>query len=198
MSRPHKAVFEVSPEIIEWLNHNLTPLEQQVFMHYRGVQRLVRLVDQVEEGRLPKYAALSALRDYNEEHKSCVTYEEIRDRSPNYIFSDIGDWVAYLDNPYATNLVISGDYDEPSKAFENAHPDICWIVLWLPSENVVVVYRSPYQALRRPLNTDEFEENLSDGLEPGTTPTYTFPPSLLAAINTVDPEEVLYHQPRWS
>lgn len=193
-----KSVYPITAELIEWLNHTLVPMEEAVFHHYRGIRRLVQLVDRAEKGTIPKYAALSAIRDYNEAQHTCLTYAEIRDRSPNYIFTDFGQWAAYLDNFQAANRIIASDYDDPGDAFENAHPDISWIVLWLPSDGVAVVYRSPHTA-RRDIHDEE--AGLADGLTPGGFRAYTLPPELEASLGLSDPEEILGHHPHnqsWS
>jgi hypothetical protein len=189
------SVYEVTPEIIEWLNHNLSPLEQAVFNHYRGIQHLVRLVDKVELGRAPRYAALSALREYNARKSTSITYEEVRDRCPTYIFSDLGEWAAYMDNVQAANRILSGDFDDPMEALENAPPDINWIVLWLVSEGVVVVQRSPHTGNRE---YQDDEAALAAGVVRGPFPSYVLPPGIEAAMDTADPEEILYIPQNWS
>ena len=183
-----KSVYDITAELIEWLNHNLVPLEESVFVYYQGIRRLVSLVDRVEAGQMPKYAALSAIRDYNESEGSILTYDEIRDRSQEYIFSDFGQWAAYMDDEAAARSVIGNRYADPGEALEKADPDISWIVLWIPSNNIAVVYRSPFHAYRAELDPDM---GLAAGLERGDHPAYTLPPDLEAALGWSDPEEIL-------
>lgn len=188
-----KSVYDITAELVEWLNHNLVPLEESVFVHYQGIRRLVNLVDRAEAKEMPKYAALSAIRDYNEQEGSFVTYEEIRDRRQDYIFSDFGQWAAYMDDEAATRSIIGSHHTDPNAALENADPDISWIVLWIPSNSVAVVYRSPFQAYREVLEEDL---DLAAGLSRGTHPAYTLPPDLEAALGWSDPEEILSHHYR--
>lgn len=160
--------YTPAPEIIEWMNHNLVPIEAGVFRHYRGIINLVRLVDAAEEGEMPKYAALAAIRNYNATHRTDVTYEEIRSRSTTFILADIGEWAAYVDDAAATNRVVSGSYDDPLEALENADPDISWTVLWLPNKNEIIVLRSPY-------------------IEHGA---YVLPPEVVASVGSISNGDV--------
>lgn len=190
-----KSVYVITAELVEWLNHSLIPMEQSVFNYYRGIRHLVSKVDRAERGVFPKYAALSAIRNYNEEHRTNLTYEEIRDRCSDFIFSDFGQWAAYMDDARAANLIIGSDHDDAGEAFENAHPDIRWIVLWLPSDNVAVVYRSPHVG-RRQMYDEEL--GLAEGLSRGGLEAYTLPPEVEASLGWSDPEEILTHTPHWS
>ena len=184
-----KSVYEITPEIIEWLNHNLFPVEESVFVHYRGIIDLVDIVDKAEAGAIVKYAALSAIREYNEENDAALTYEEIRDRSPTYIFSGAGEWAAYVDSPYATQLLVLGEHDDPDMALSHAHPDINWLVVWLPQDECVVVYRSPHRG-HRALAYEE-EEGVVEGLSKGPHEAYVLPPEIEASLGWGDPREIL-------
>ena len=160
--------YDVAPEILEWLNHNLSPLEGSVFRHYRGIINLVRVVDAAERGDSSMFMALAAIRSYNEDYGTSITYDEIKERSSTYVFSEIGDWVAYTESQEASNAIVTGEDDDPLEALTNADPDILWIVLWLPKNEEIIVLRSPY------------EQNGH----------YTLPPEVEASVGSMKAEEL--------
>jgi hypothetical protein len=184
-----RSVYPTTVELMEWLNHALVPMEQPVFEHYRGIKHLIRIVDRAEAGLLPEYAARSAIRDYNEEHCTLLTYDEIRDRCTSYVFADFGQWAAYLDSIQAQEAIIAGAYDDPEEAFTHAPTDINWIVLLLPSNHVVVVYRSPHIGYKAIYDEDT---HTVEGLSRGIHASYTLPPQIEASLGWADPEEITH------
>jgi len=185
--RPMKSIYPMFPELLEWLNRNFNPLEQSVFEHYRGIKHLVNVVAKAEDGSLPRYCALSALRDYNEEHGTSIEYNEVKFLEPTYIFSEIGEWVAYTDSKYASDLIVLGEYDDAADAFNNPEEDISWLIVWLSRDAVAVVYRSPYTASRETL--PDFED-VTDGLKPGDDAAFVLPPEIEASLGSCDPDEI--------
>ena len=184
---PWKSVYPETPSVVDWMSHRLLPIEQRVFAHWRGIYHLVRMVRDVEDiglGPRGKYAALSAIKEYNDDHGTCLTYNEVRDLNDNYIFSGAGDWAVFTDNKLA---LVLGEYDDPDEAFYFAPSNVLWVVLWLVQDQTVVVYRSPHTAYRERLNDNDF---VSDGLclscsdyeKPGTVQAYTLPADIEGSI----------------
>jgi len=186
-----RSVYPVTIEIMEWMNHTLVPIEEPVFNHYRGIHHLVRVVDRAAAGHIPEYAAFEQIEDHNQEYGTSLTYEEILTRSSTYIFHDLGQWAAYVDDLNAQNSILSGNFDDPDEVFSNAAPDINWIVLLLTSDEVVVVYRSPHIGYRECYDA---EHNLAEGISEGTLPAYTLHPQLEAALGWLDPAEIIQQQ----
>lgn len=182
-----KAAYALTPEIAEWLNHNLFPVEDFIFRHCRTIARLVRMVDAVEAGEMNRYAADSAIRTHNQERGTAVTYEEVRDRTTTFLFTDIGEWAAYVDSPLAGNSILTGDDDDPIKAFENADPDINWIVLWLIQKGIVIVYRSPFIGGR----AEDEGGALTVGIEKGDIQSYVLDPETEASIGWGNIDEIM-------
>jgi len=189
-----KTVYKMTPEILEWVSHTLVPIDAAVFRYHRGIIKLTRQVDRVEAGRLPKYAALSAIREYNERQLTSITYDEVKNRSADYVFLPPGEWVAYVEDMDASNKIVTGDYDDPLEALNYADADIKWILLWLPDRDIVLVYRSPYSG-----RCGMYDETFADGSQRGPFPTPTLPPGVVAARGQMDPREILEpHKQRWS
>ena len=183
-----KTIYPMTAEIVEWMNHNLVPIEGAVFRHFRGIIKLIRIVDRVEEGRAPKYAALSAIKRYNERNQTTLTYEEVRDRTSSHVFLPAGDWAAYVDDIHASNAIITGDHDDLFDALEHAHPDISWILLWLADKQILLVIRSPYQDY---CGTFTDTDAYADGTEKGPLLAPTLPPEIVAAMGRCNEEEIL-------
>ena len=184
-----QASYKLSPEILEWMNHTLFPVEDYIFRFYRTIGRLVRLVDRAEAGEISKYAANSAIRSHNQKNRTSVTYEEILERGDmtEYLFTGIGEWAAYVDSPKAGNSIITGDYDDPIEAFDNADPDVNWIVLWLVQKGEVVVCRSPFVGRR----AEEEDSALTNGVERGDVASYVLPPEVEASIGWGSADEIM-------
>jgi hypothetical protein len=190
MSSPYRSVYYVTPEVVEWMNQKLSPVEESVFYHWRGVLGLVEIVDLAEAGRIPKYAALSAIRNYNEEHDTDVSFEEIRGRHSDYIFSDFGEWVVYTDNQ---EPIVFGEHDSPEDALTFAPESVGWIIVWLPQEGELVIYRSPHLG-RRTVPETHFEWDTRlyvDGTVKGDELSYVLPPDIEAAMGTLQEGEIL-------
>lgn len=185
-----KTIYTMTAEILEWMNYNLVPIEGAVFRHFRGIIKLIRLVDRVEQGHQPKYAALSAIRRYNQDHDTNITYDEVRDRVSSHVFLPAGDWAVYVDGLGASNSIISGIHDDPIDALENADPDIKWILLWLPEKEILIVFRSPHEAYCGSFNdTPEY----ADGTSKGSVLAPTLPPEIVASMGRFDEREILSH-----
>jgi hypothetical protein len=188
-----RTLYPVTPEIIEWLNHKLVPIEAAVFKHFRGIIHLIRIVDQVEDGLAPKYAAMSMIRRFNRQNHTNISYEDVRDRTASQIFLPEGDWAAYVDDLRASEAIISGDFDDPLEALENAPDEVQWVVLWIVEKDVIAVYRSPHT-----FGGELYEDSdvYVDGQSYGTTPAPALPPDLVASMGTQDAREILHPHTR--
>ena len=184
-----KTIYNMTAEIAEWMNHSLVPVEAAVFRHYRGIIQLVEQVDKVEAGLQPKYAALSAIKRYNRENNTTISYEEIVARDPGPLLYPEGDWVAYVDDMSSSTAIVTGEHDDPLDALENADPDTKWILLWLPDRGVVIVYRSPHASY---CGTFEDTDAYADGGEKGPVRAPTLPPEIVASMGRFDETEILY------
>ena len=67
-----RSVYPITPALVDFLNHNLLPLEESVFRYFQDLAEVVYAVDAAERSGAPgmRYAALSKLRDYNEDHNT--------------------------------------------------------------------------------------------------------------------------------
>jgi len=180
-------VYPVTPEIVEWLNHTLSPMEQSVFHHYRGIQHLVDIVDRAEAGDVPKYAAANCIYDHNKEHKTHITYEEVRSRCSTFIMSGIGEWVVYSEDMPAVNKILAAS-DDIMEAINETSGRVNWIVLWLTGQDVVVVFDSPFE---QKLEILDEEQGLLDGVSRGSIPAPTLPPDIVAGMWQLHREEIL-------
>lgn len=190
-----RAIYDVTPELLEWLNHTLVPMEEPVFRHFKGIQRLTSIVDRAEAGKCSTYAAHELIDEHNKRNGTAFGYAEIRDRVDTYVFYDFGKWVAYMDNATAQRKVLDSPLTDPEDAFLHADPDINWIVLLLPSDHVVVVYRSPHIGLREVYDVDTLT---AWGTKPGNAQAYTLPPEIEASLGQLDPEEIFHQYPHRS
>lgn len=203
-----RAVYPVTPALVDWLhNAELQPVEQCVFQYYRKVLPLQDLVQAVERGESPKYVALAALREYNDQGLaeseadreagrinifSPVTYEDLAQGNASWLFSDAGAWVIYTDHPGG---ILYGDHDDPEAAMTYAERDVEWIILWMPREEYAVVYRSPHTGrrsrLRETENDQSYESDLyAVGTVRGGVPAYVLPPEIEGALDSLTEDEV--------
>ena len=181
-------VYSVSPEVMDWLSHNFVAMTCEGWDHFKGIGYLVNIVDRVEAEALPRNAAKSAIRDYNEDHGTRLIYEEIRDRDESFIASHTGGWVAYLESGNDCRSIMSSEHDNAEAAFIDAHADIEWVLVWLVQDNEILVYRSPWVGRRKPAEDSIW---LAEGEEKGDYPSYVLPPEIEAAMWTCDPHEIL-------
>lgn len=149
----------------------------------------MRVCEGTLQGGPSKFAAYSAIRQWNETHGTSFTYEEILGRTlDDYTFSDFGDWAAYTckdDQP----AVVFGDYDEIETALAYAPPEVDWGVLWLTQQDIAVVYRSPYTKLRHVFyNEGQPLEDcdgtlICDGLQRGTENAFVLPDEVEGSLS---------------
>jgi hypothetical protein len=175
--RVNRTVYPITQSLVTWLNETLCPIEKGAFEHWRQLLPLVRICDDAMDGTVPKYAAISAIRQYNDSQGTTFTLEEIIGRL-DYSFSGTGEWAAYVNLDDQEKLLF-GEHDEAFVAFEKAPEDVQWIVVWLPEEGSAVVFRSPYICRR-----EIFDEEgvLCDGLTLTGQLAYTLPPSIEGSI----------------
>ena len=189
---PNRAVYPVTNEIVHWLHHsNLFPLEESVFLYFRTLAAVTTVIKRVEAGLLPKYAAMSALREYNERNRTRVTYEDVRDKVFANQFSDIGEWAAYTENP---KTLLDAPLGNPEDLLLHAPTSLQWVVTWYPMQNTVVVFRSPHLGYRQPLRLQEdgmgLQNLFAEGLQKGSLLSYVLPPEVEAALGWLSDEEL--------
>lgn len=185
--RPSRGIYEVTDALVDWMSETLLPVEESTFVHFRQIYKLVELVQAAESGRVPRFAALSAIRDHNSEAGTSINYDEIKNLDSTYILSDYGQWVAFTDQP---NAIILGEHDQAEDALEYAPDTVEIIVVWDTSEDQVIVYRSPYVANREPAEIGA-ELGYSKGWVKGNEPTYVLPPEIEAALYSLPYGELL-------
>ncbi len=181
--------YPMSPEIAEWVNWNFGWIEKSAFDHWRRLGRLTNVVDAVQAGRLPRYAANSAIRDHNEQYDTNITFEEVRDRSSTFVASLEGDPVAYLDSHEATRMVMNAKSHDFIEALLEVSADVSWILLWFPADGEVIIMQSPHTDLREAESEDP--GSMSDALSRGERLSYTLPPELEASLGLLSEDEIL-------
>lgn len=185
-----KAVYPVTPSLIEWLNNNekLLPIEADVFQQWRDILPLVRLVEATVLDHVPRFVAEQAIAQHNDLYDTNFTYEEILGRASDYMFAGVGGWACYTDNQEA---IIFGRFDDYLDAFDYT-PGIEWAVVWWPFQDTVVVHRSPH-VQNRAIIANGYEEGgngapLCDGMDDGRNDkfsvdsAFTLPPEIEAAV----------------
>jgi hypothetical protein len=174
-----ETIYPVTRSVVEWLNHTLFPIEQGTFKYWRSILPLVRICDDTLKGKVPKWAALDAVNQYNALHDTSLTYEEIIGRQ-DYSMSDIGEWAAYcrLEDQEA---LLFGECDDVIETFREAEPTIPWIVMWFTIDDSVIVFRSPHVEWREQVG---FHNNFEvcDGMAHGDLPSYVLPPDIEGSI----------------
>lgn len=180
-------VYPVTANVVDWMSHTLNPLHQSTFTYYRSMRRLLTIVDLCEAGGTTRRVADGVIKRYNRVHRAelCgreISYEEVRDRCSKYLFLEAGEkWEAYSDNPAR---LISGQYDNPEESFYLAAEDVNWALMWLTSEDTLIVYRSPHVGYRRQsqYSAEVIDVPLCDGLSGGDKSSFTLPPGIEGAI----------------
>lgn len=176
-----RAVYQVSPELVDWLSNNFSCFEESSFIHLQGIQCLTRIADEAEAGRIPTMAATYAIRNYNEEHGTELTYDEVRSRSTTHVFSGVGDACIYSED---CATLLKQDLSPGLEAIlEEAPPEVRFIAVWMTSDDLVFIYRSPYEDHRVP-----FEDGFADGHTRGDALSYVLPPDIEAAMFTTGTE----------
>tara|TARA_B100000131_G_scaffold315215_1_gene353271 strand:+ start:2023 stop:2598 length:576 start_codon:yes stop_codon:yes gene_type:complete len=156
-------------------------MEASVFKHWSGIYHLLQVVSEAEKGsdgplaETLRYAADNAILQHNERKNTLITYEEVRDLNSNFVYSGAGEWAAYSDN--LRGIVMSG-HDDPEDAFMDADDDVLWILVLMPNDDAVVVWRSPYREKRQVVE----KADIALGLESGQCVAYTLPPELEGSI----------------
>ena len=166
-------MYPITPAIVEWAAHQLLPIEQSEFLHWRSIKNLHKLVMLSEQGVYPKYVALDAIDQYNKTSGTAVEYEEVRDLDSTYILCGAGEWRVWVDDQPALLL---GDYDEPYEAMANC--DCSWVLLQIDGELHVI--QSPYTGHRNS-SSYEYDDHI-DGLEKGPYKAFVLPPEVEAGI----------------
>lgn len=170
-----RAVYEVTKPLIDWMTNELESIEQSTFVHFRESYQLINIVTAAENGRIPKFAALSAIRQHNELNGSDLTYEAILNLDATYVFSDFGEWVVFTDDPRA---IICGEYDEAEDACSNTPDHVAFVLVWDTLSDEVIVYKSPWTGKR----ASTLGGNFSIGTQPGDLLSYVLPPNVEASL----------------
>ena len=170
-------VYPVTPAVIEWLAHGLLPVEQSSFRYWRERIGLVRMAEKAQAGELHTYAVHHALEQYFEDKKEHLTYQECLELSADHIFSDTGEWVVYTED---SRTFILGDYNCSDDALYDAPESLDWVILWMPYDEELMVFRSPHQGMREIANPAGY----TDGLERlgETALSYVLPDGIEGAI----------------
>jgi hypothetical protein len=170
---PLITTYDMCGELIEWLSWNFAWIEQSAFDHWKGLQKLTSIVDAVEEGRAPMFAAKSAIRDHNETVDDNITYQEVRDRSSTYVYSPGGDPIAYIDHLQAARIVLESESPDFAEALEEtaARRDIEWVLVYYPFDNVLVVLKSPHVVDSR----------------------FFLPPEIVSSFGSLETEELMHY-----
>lgn len=175
-----RGVYPATAALVDWLSENFDMLEKSSFLHIQSIRKLLPIVNAAESGRLPRYAALSALRDYNTENKTQLTYEEVRDLDCTYAFAGECPWVLLSDS--TKTIVLNSDYDTPEEALTNAPSSVRFIFIWDTANDVICVYRSPHIGYRQ----QAFENEgvlFCDGESSGEVYAYLLPPEVEASLH---------------
>jgi len=178
---PARGLYPPTDALVEWLSANMQLIQESTFKVYRQAFSLVRVVQAVEEGKLPKYAATSAIRDYNSEFHTSFTYLEIRDLDSTFIFSDVNEDVVFTDRPFD---IICGDFDNLEEALTYAPESVTFILLWSVETECLFVYRSPFIRGRKEEWATE-DKAIAWGEEKGSRETYVLPPEVEASLHSM-------------
>lgn len=186
-----RGIYPITDALVEWASHNLMAVEESTFHYFRGIIQLVRLVDAAEEGRIHKFAALSAIRDYNRRNNTDITYEKILERDTTYIPAEVGEWLAYVDDE---RPIVFGPHDDAESALSNTPDSVSIVLVWDPSYNHICVYKSPRVAPRAPIEEGAYAV-FADGEVSGSVQTYVLPAEVEASLHAMREGELFedYH-----
>jgi len=178
---PQKGVYPVTESLIDWLSHKFEAIDEGVYLHFRGIRRIMDKVDRGEQGSVVhKMQARSYLREYNDQNGTNVQYEEVVHRTTNYIPAFQGEWVVFTDDSEA---ILRDDEADNNLMIEDAlycaPTKVRWAVLWDPQEAIIIVYRSPVLRSRLDINPDFL---LSCGMTKGGTWTFALPEEVEGVI----------------
>jgi len=178
---PQRGVYPATESVIDWLSHKFEAIDQGVFVHFRGLRKIVKSVDRAEGGSvIHRLKARSALREYNETHETDVRWTDVKHRTTNYVPAFAGDWVAFTDN---SKSILEDPEDGSNYYIEDAlygaPMDVRWAIIWDPMECIIVVYRSP--VLKDCLDIDQ-EQLLSCGMTQGDRLSFVLPSEIEGAI----------------
>ena len=171
-----RAVYEATPVLIDWLSHHMESFEQSTWVHYRDSMALVNIVTAAEEGRVPKFAALSAIRQHNENNGMDLSYESILSLDTTHIFSDCGEWVVFTDDARA---LICSAYDDAEEACTHTPDHIDYVLVWDTMGDEIVVYKSPHRGKRR---LTQSGGNFTCGTSKGDVESFVLPPDVEASL----------------
>lgn len=177
-SRALRGIYPCGDNLIEWLSENIDyHVEESAFYFWREHRHLTELVDMAETGEIPKYMAYAAIRQHNEE-VGPITYEELRDRYSDYVYSDAMEWLVYVDDSGFWELT-NGDVEDLEEALEKVFDRTEWIVLYDMYSGLATVYKSPYLGYREV--SSRFPD-YAEGLKEGDALTYILPADAEQAI----------------
>lgn len=169
-----RAIYEMTPTLLDWLTHRFESFEKSTFVHYRESMQLVNIVQAAEEGRVPKFAALSAIRQFNEVNGTDLSYESISMLDTTHIFSDCGEWVVFTDN---SREIICGPHDDAETACSDTPDHVEYVLVWDTTEGDLVVYKSPHTG-RREGHSDKY----ALGMVKGDRLSFVLPPEVEASM----------------
>ena len=175
----YRGLYPATPILVDWISNyeGFHAVEHGVFNFWRSALPLVKIVNCVLEGRMHRFSADAAIGQYNEEENTNLTFDEVASMSCAHIFSEAGEWVAFTESPLRLML---GGHDDPYQAIEEAvEGGVQWLILWLTTDNLFIVFASPHEGYREGI---DWNDMTAEGLVPGDTPAALLPPEIEAAI----------------
>jgi len=178
---PAIGLYPMTPGVVEWLSETFWCIDEGMFNHFRSLEPLFRLAQAMEVGETNQFVVDAAITRFNRQHNKAVTVADLLNPDGSYVFSDIGEWVVYTDQP---KDIIRGSYNRIDYALYGAAASVRWAALWNPSDNVLAVHRSHIVADRSGLTAAEFPSEFptADGLQKGNLPTFALPPQMEGVI----------------
>ena len=181
---PCVGVYPCPEGVLDWLVHTLWPVDQKSFEHFQRLKPVLDKADRNERGDLGDFVFEAALRAFNDRHHTRVTKTELLCLSTDYVMADAGDWVVWTDKPDA---LLRADSDNIETAAYGAPEDVRWAMLYLPREQTLTVYRSPYVDGREFWAQEGCESTLTNlpaakGRVRGKFETWVLPPPIEGLI----------------
>ena len=173
-----RGIYPITDALLDWASNNLLSIEQSTFFYFRGIAQLIELVDAAESKRIHKFAALSAIRNYNERNNTDITYENILSRDTTYIPTGVGDWLVFTDDDAP---IVFGPHDDPEAALSDTPDSVSTVLVWDPSYDHICVYKSPRIAPREQIKSEDGVV-FADGQVGGSVQTYVLPSVVEASL----------------
>lgn len=139
----------------DYFDAGFSVVEEAAFRVWRSVISLVQLCERTVQGKMPRWAAQTAIDQFNRENNTQHTFEEILGREMDrFTFCDCGEWVAYIGPGEYVEDALLGPYDAIEEALLYAPDRVEWGIVMYPWRDIIVVYRSPFVGYREPCIED--------------------------------------------